>query len=106
MVFGIPLCRESLANTTWQSSQIHTAKLGIERLFNYWSEAFQFDLNVLANLGKKDQKSLENYLYGYELMVRCKEAAVRVSPPVWEAIETRMVTVSPQGSGAFKAPDP
>ncbi|MGJ3254007.1 MAG: NACHT domain-containing protein [Elainellaceae cyanobacterium] len=33
------------------------------------------------------------YMYVINLMVRCKEAAVRVSPQVWEGIEECMVTV-------------
>jgi hypothetical protein len=27
-------------------------------------------------------------------MVRCKEAALRVSPQVWDGIESRMLTIS------------
>jgi hypothetical protein len=34
---------------------------------------------------------LENY--ANYLMVQCKEAAVRVSPKTWEAIEERMLLV-------------
>ncbi|MEM9164574.1 MAG: hypothetical protein AAGC54_16105 [Cyanobacteria bacterium P01_F01_bin.4] len=37
-------------------------------------------------------------------MVRCKEAAVQVSPGVWAGIESRMVTV-PCGVGFKKIPD-
>ena len=40
----------------------------------------------LANL-------ITDYLYACELMVQCKEAAVRVSPQTWEAIEGRMLRV-------------
>ena len=41
----------------------------------------------------EEMQQLENYYYILELMIRCKEAAVRVSPQVWEGIESRMVTV-------------
>jgi hypothetical protein len=41
----------------------------------------------------EDEKHLADYFYLLELMVRCKDAAVRVSPQVWEGIESRMVTV-------------
>ena len=36
---------------------------------------------------------LANYLYALELIVRCKEAAVRISPKVWSGIESRVVTL-------------
>ncbi|PSB28093.1 NACHT domain-containing protein [Stenomitos frigidus] len=45
------------------------------------------------DLSEEEEKALENYLYANELMVRCKEAAVRVSRETWEAIEARMLTV-------------
>lgn len=64
----------------------------IKELFSYWSEAFQFDLDELAEITDAERTALENYLYSYELIVRCKEAAVRVSPEVWQAIEDRMLT--------------
>ncbi|MEM6253145.1 MAG: NACHT domain-containing protein [Cyanobacteria bacterium P01_D01_bin.156] len=36
---------------------------------------------------------LANYLYICELMVRCKEAAIRVSPEVWEDIESHILNI-------------
>lgn len=65
----------------------------IEVLFEYWSSAFKFDLRQLDNLEKEKREKVENYLYSYELMVKCKEAAVRVSPEVWQGVEDRMLTV-------------
>jgi hypothetical protein len=44
-------------------------------------------------LSDDEAKALADYLYACELMVRCKESAVRVSPQTWEAIEGRMLTV-------------
>jgi hypothetical protein len=38
-------------------------------------------------------EQLTSYFSILELMIRCKEAAVRVSPQVWAGIEERMVTV-------------
>lgn len=40
-----------------------------------------------------EAQALADYFYVCELMVRCKESAVRVSPQVWSAIVERMVTV-------------
>ncbi len=42
---------------------------------------------------QKELNLLSSYFYALELMVFCKEAAVRVSPQVWAGIEERMVTV-------------
>ena len=38
-----------------------------------------------------DAQALADYFYICELMVRCKESAVRVAPKVWSSIETRIV---------------
>ncbi|WP_204139769.1 hypothetical protein [Halomicronema sp. CCY15110] len=40
-------------------------------------------------------QALTDCFYTLELMVRCKEAAVRVSPQVWAGIESRILTVPP-----------
>ncbi|PZV14390.1 MAG: hypothetical protein DCF21_12915, partial [Leptolyngbya sp.] len=59
-------------------------------------EAFEKNLNLKADslpFSVREFKQMANYLYILELMVRCKEAAVRVSPHVWAGIESRMVTV-------------
>ena len=44
-------------------------------------------------LSEEESQSLANYFYVCELMIRCKEGAVRVSPDVWEGIESRIFTV-------------
>jgi NACHT domain len=44
------------------------------------------------DLSKAEIKALNDYLYTNQLMVRCKEAAVRVSPQVWTEIESRILT--------------
>jgi hypothetical protein len=44
-------------------------------------------------LSENEVKSLADYLYAYEFMIRCQEAAVRVSSQNWEAIEGRMLIV-------------
>jgi hypothetical protein len=64
----------------------------VNRLRQTWYEAFHLDPEWL-DLSEEEIRSLEDYLYANELMIRCKEAAVRVSPQVWEAIESRMLTV-------------
>ena len=62
-------------------------------------EAFAKGLNLkmclleISSLSNIEVDQIDHYLYVLELIVRCKEAAVRVSPQVWEGIESRMVTV-------------
>jgi len=46
-----------------------------------------------TELSEQEIQSFQNYLHANELMIRCKEAALRVSPQVWNAIESRMLTV-------------
>ena len=45
------------------------------------------------HLSREELRQFVDYFYTLELMVRCKEAAVRMSPQVWADIESRMVTV-------------
>ncbi|MGD1952664.1 MAG: hypothetical protein ACFB14_23915 [Leptolyngbyaceae cyanobacterium] len=49
---------------------------------------------LLDDNGAFDDSDSANYFYVLELIVRCKEAAVRISPEVWHGIESRMVTIS------------
>ncbi|KAM3113313.1 NACHT domain-containing protein [Phormidesmis sp. 146-33] len=62
------------------------------RIRQTWYEALHLDPEWL-DLSEEEERSLENYLYANELMVRCKEAALRVSPQVWDGIESRMLTI-------------
>ncbi|MFM7364122.1 MAG: NACHT domain-containing protein [Cuspidothrix sp.] len=45
----------------------------------------------MVDLSKKEINALDNYLYANYLIIQCKDAAVRVSPATWEAIEDRML---------------
>ncbi|MFS0516675.1 NACHT domain-containing protein [Nostoc sp. UIC 10607] len=47
----------------------------------------------MVNLSKEEAMVLGNYLYANYLIIQCKQAAVRVSPQTWEAIEARMLLV-------------
>ncbi|MGJ3244725.1 MAG: NACHT domain-containing protein [Elainellaceae cyanobacterium] len=64
----------------------------VNQIRGCWFEALQIDTEILE-LSDKENEAFNNYVYANELMVRCREAAVRVSPQVWEGIEERMVTV-------------
>ncbi|HHP7245358.1 MAG TPA: NACHT domain-containing protein, partial [Elainellaceae cyanobacterium] len=63
-----------------------------DRIRRFWFDALPINSEILELLSA-EKEALKNYFYANELMVRCKEAAVRVSPQVWEGIEERMVTV-------------
>lgn len=47
----------------------------------------------LVNLSTDEAEALRNYFYAHWLMVQCKQAAMGVSPKVWDAIEERMLLV-------------
>lgn len=55
-----------------------------------WCEALNLDSAILSLSGPEAQ-ALDNYLYINELMVHCKQASVRVSRDVWDAIECCML---------------
>ena len=60
---------------------------------NIFEENLGLNIDSLS-FSVREFKQMANYFYTLELMVRCKEAAVRVSPKVWAGIESRMVTVT------------
>lgn len=61
-----------------------------ERISQLWFDTLGLDSTV-AQLSEDEVEALNRYLYANELIVRCKESAVRVSPQVWEAIEDRVL---------------
>ncbi len=62
------------------------------KIIGCFSKNLSFDFENF-NISEAEIQQLTNCFYALELMIRCKEAAVRVSPQVWEGIESRMVTV-------------
>jgi hypothetical protein len=64
-----------------------------ERLQKTCLEAFHLNSEML-DFSQEEAKALENYFYANSLMLECKEAAVRVSPQTWQAIEERMLKPS------------
>lgn len=61
-----------------------------ERISQLWLSALKLDPD-LVNLSEQELRAIEHYLYASWLMVRCKQAAVRVSPRAWSAIEDGML---------------
>lgn len=66
-------------------------------LFKYYKKSTQkwcntINLNSnLLEISVQQIQALNSYLYITELMISCKEAAVRVSPTVWDGIESRIL---------------
>ena len=67
----------------------------VRRVYETWLNAVHLR-QEWVDLSEEEAEALVNYLYANELMVRCKEAAVRVSREKWEAIEGRMLLVLPR----------
>ncbi len=63
------------------------------RIFQSWFTTLKLD-PTWVSLSSDEFRKLERYLYANWLMVRCKQAAVRVSPQTWQGIEDRMLRVS------------
>ncbi|MCL6435696.1 MAG: NACHT domain-containing protein [Leptolyngbyaceae cyanobacterium HOT.MB2.61] len=63
------------------------------RIFQIWFNTLKLD-PAWTNLSGEELSKLERYLYANWLLVRCKQAAVRVSPKTWIAIEERMLKVN------------
>lgn len=76
-----------------QPSEIH--HVFADQIFSTWHDALNLRTEWLY-LSKTEINSLNDYLYANTLMVRCKEAAVRVSPQVWAEIESRILMVPEQ----------
>ncbi|MEM6449928.1 MAG: NACHT domain-containing protein [Cyanobacteria bacterium P01_D01_bin.105] len=64
----------------------------IEQMYALWFSTLGLDPKTAA-LSREESQDLANYFYMCELMIRCKEGAVRVSPEVWDSIESRILTV-------------
>lgn len=62
------------------------------RIFQTWFTSLKLDPTWIS-LSTEEHRKLERYLYANWLMVRCKQAAVRVSPQTWQGIESRMLSI-------------
>jgi NACHT domain len=76
-----------------QSSEVR--QTFADQIFSIWHDALNLKTEWI-DLSKSEINALNDYLYANTLMVRCKEAAVRVSPQVWAEIESRILTVPEQ----------
>ena len=60
-----------------------------------WLGAFDLTKEMIT-FSKADAEAIKHYLYLTELLIRCKDSAVRVSKTEWEALEARLLTL-PEG---------
>lgn len=63
-----------------------------EQFFQTLLKAFRLSPE-LVNLSEEEVQAWKNYFYANDLMMWCKDAAVRVSPKTWAEIEERMLLV-------------
>ena len=61
------------------------------QLQQIWLDEFGLGLEAIQ-LSQEESGALENYLDATELIIRCKQSAVRVSRTAWEALERRLLT--------------
>lgn len=73
-----------------QPEEVHQAFA--KRLQQTLLNAFHLTPEMI-DLSEEEAQALANYLYANHLIIQCKQAAVRVSPTTWEAIEARMLLV-------------
>jgi hypothetical protein len=69
-----------------------TAPLTRNQILDIWYDALNFNPEWL-NLSQAEGTNLNDYIYANELLIRCKEASVRLSPQMWADIEFRVLTV-------------
>jgi len=81
--------RSNTLNNNIRAQQEQVSRAGILEL---WFNTLGIS-TATAKLSMQHVTALSEYFYICELMVRCKEAAVRVSPDVWAGIESRILTV-------------
>ncbi|MEL6490858.1 MAG: NACHT domain-containing protein [Cyanobacteria bacterium J06621_3] len=75
-----------------QGASYEEEKKLVESVCSFWLSVLNIDSNTAA-LTQKEAQSLSDYCNICQLMVRCKESAIRVSPDVWKSIESSILTV-------------
>ena len=64
----------------------------VERIEQTWLNAFCLDIDTV-DLSKDEAKAIENYFYAVNLILQCKNTAIKVSQSTWEELEQRMLRV-------------
>ncbi|MGB3299385.1 MAG: hypothetical protein WBA76_14035, partial [Phormidesmis sp.] len=74
------------------NTNIFQDKKFLANWYSAWFHEFKMEAET-ARIFMEAYEDIVLYLYICELMIRCKEGAVRVSPNVWAGIESRILTV-------------
>ncbi|PZO14656.1 MAG: histidine kinase [Leptolyngbya foveolarum] len=64
----------------------------VQQLKNIWIVALCLDQESV-HFSYEEAEALQKYFYANELLIQCKEAAIRVSRSEWEALERRLLTM-------------
>lgn len=81
------------ARTPDRNEPFEVRQVFVKRVQQTWLSNLQIQ-QELVELSTEEREALTSYLYTQELMVKCKEAAVRVSRTYWEAMEERLLRVN------------
>jgi len=82
-----------IKNQAPKSYEPHRAHKGFNnRVSNIWFHSLKLNPD-LVNLSNEELEALDNFIYINSLIVRCKQAAVRVSAKAWSEIDNRMLSV-------------
>jgi NACHT domain len=84
---------EALKSKTPNEVQPYQQRLiFVRRVQDLWFNSLQLNPELLE-LSPEERTALKNYFYICDLMVKCKENALRVSQRTWSEIESKMLTV-------------
>ena len=91
-------CR-SIANTALKQDNVlieceapyESWKIWCYELQKMWLERIKLDPELI-DFSMEEASCLKKYLYAVELLIHCKQSAVRVSRTTWEALERRLLT--------------
>ena len=90
LINQIETLRDNLPSES-EPASVH--KKFAQKIINIWLSAFKLTPELI-NISQEVLEEIDkHYFYILWLMVECKQAAVRVSPGTWSAIEERMLRV-------------
>ncbi|MEC4881771.1 MAG: hypothetical protein SAL70_10565 [Scytonema sp. PMC 1070.18] len=90
--FNVLIARLEVLKAQLSASQQPLDRAVRKRVVQIWFNTLRLNSDLIY-LSEEEIEALKNYLYANSLIVQCKQAAVRISPTTWEAIEKRMLLV-------------
>lgn len=92
-ISGIGDFPKSRSNNNEVDIILRIAQIFLQRGSRVWWQTLNIP-EEWSNFIEEEVEAISNYLYVTELIVRCKESAVRVSDKVWTGIEDQIITAS------------